>query len=88
MQVTSLALSELASRPASEYMDDIRGEVLSILAIEAEKEDENSIHNEGWSKQTISKMHKLDSFVKEVMRVYDIQPRECTTKMSCYFRLF
>jgi len=80
--MTSFALSELASRPASEYLDIIRDEVHSVLAMEENKledsVDENKERTKGWSKQAIAKMYKLDSFTKEILRVYDIQPRKFT----------
>ncbi|KAM6495657.1 Cytochrome P450 [Amanita muscaria] len=51
----TFVLYELATRP--EYVQPMREEVEAI------------VREEGWSKESISKLHKLDSFIKEAMRL-------------------
>jgi cytochrome P450 len=51
-------LYDLASRP--EYIEPLREEIESLIS------------TEGWKKSTISKMRKLDSFVKESMRLHHL----------------
>lgn len=49
-----MALYDLASRP--EYIEPIREEIESIIS------------EEGWSKPSVMKMRKLESFMKESQR--------------------
>ncbi|KAF8165943.1 cytochrome P450 [Crassisporium funariophilum] len=53
------ALYEIATR--AEYLPALRGEVETVLS------------QEGWSKAAVSKMFKLDSFLREVLRCYDTE---------------
>ncbi|KAH6918279.1 cytochrome P450 [Coprinopsis sp. MPI-PUGE-AT-0042] len=50
----SYALIELASRP--QYIEPLRKEIADI------------VNAHGWTKDSLSKMHKLDSFIKEIAR--------------------
>jgi hypothetical protein len=45
---------ELVSRP--QYIDPLR------------KEIEEIVNTHGWTKESLGKMHKLDSFIKEIAR--------------------
>ncbi|KAF9477848.1 cytochrome P450 [Pholiota conissans] len=54
----SCALYEVATRP--EYIKPLRDEVESVVG------------QEGWSKDSISKLYKMDSFFREVHRCYDL----------------
>ena len=56
------ALYNLATYP--EYVEPLREEIETV------------IQEQGWSKASVSKMTKLDSFVKETMRLSQIT--ECT----------
>ncbi|KAF9477847.1 cytochrome P450 [Pholiota conissans] len=56
--ILSCALYEVATRP--EYIKPLRDEVESVVA------------QEGWSKDSISKLQKMDSFLREVYRCYDL----------------
>ena len=49
----------LLSHP--EYIDPLREEVEAVVA------------EEGWTKAAMDKMHKIDSFVRETMRI-DVSP--------------
>ena len=57
----------MAARP--DYVEILRQEVESVVSAE------------GWSKDAIDKMHKVDSFLKECQRFYSIASSE-------YFYLF
>lgn len=48
------------------------------------EEAEEIISNEGWSKESLGMMHKLDSFMKECQRMYSVASGE----HSFSFRLF
>lgn len=43
-----------------EYVEPLRKEIETIVA------------NEGWAESSVMKMHKLDSFLKESMRLYPL----------------
>ena len=57
------ALFYLAALP--EYIAPLRAEV------------EEVIEREGWSKEGLDKMHKVDSFIKESQRMNPIGNRQC-----------
>ncbi|KJA17748.1 hypothetical protein HYPSUDRAFT_205974 [Hypholoma sublateritium FD-334 SS-4] len=54
----SCALYELTTRP--EYIQPLRDEVEEMLS------------QDGWTKEGISKLHRMDSFFKEIHRCYDL----------------
>src|SRR5271156_6344781 len=58
------ALNEIATR--TEHLQLLRPEIEII------------INQEGWNKGSISKMYKLDSFLREVHRCYDLQLRKAS----------
>ena len=55
LQVFTNALYNLAANP--QYVQPLREEV------------EATVENNGWSRSSLSKMHKVDSFLKETMRI-------------------
>ena len=61
-QVVTHSLYNLATYP--EYVQPLREEIETV------------IQEQGWSKASVAEMTKLDSFVKETMRVSQIA--ECT----------
>ncbi|KAF9552622.1 cytochrome P450 [Agrocybe pediades] len=80
-RTVALALYELSIRPASVYLNDIREEVRTVIEevarfSPAPNQDALKLYEEqrGWEKIAIDMMHKLDSFVKEVLRYHDNQP--------------
>ena len=64
MSVTN-ALFNLLEYP--EYIDSLRAEVESVLAEEG-----------GWTKQGLTKLRKMDSFMKETLRMNPTTPSECS----------
>ena len=60
-QMFMYAMYEIATRP--EYLQPLRAEV--SMALESE--------GGTWSKDTVSKLYKMDSFFREVQRCYDMQ---------------
>jgi hypothetical protein len=62
MQMLSCALYEVATRP--EYIKPLRDEVEAVVA------------REGWNKDSISKLYKMDSFFREIHRCYDLNIRK------------
>jgi len=74
------ALYSLARYPPDLYLDPIR------------KEIEEVVESEGWSKESMAKMVKLDAFLRETLRVYDPQLSEpaisslflCSPSRSAY----
>ncbi|KAF4619184.1 hypothetical protein D9613_004689 [Agrocybe pediades] len=80
-RTVALALYELSIRPASVYLNEIREEVRAVIEevarfSPAPDQDALKLYEEqrGWEKIAIDMMHKLDSFVKEVLRYHDNQP--------------
>jgi cytochrome P450 len=65
--VSTVILYDLAERP--EYITPIREEVEKIVSINS------------WTKSSVMKMRKLDSFVKEVLR-YNTSARGPHPKLS------
>ncbi|KIM39012.1 hypothetical protein M413DRAFT_12344 [Hebeloma cylindrosporum] len=63
------ALYYLATFP--EYMKPLREEVEEI------------IQREGWTKEGIDQMHKIDSFIKEAQRLHPIAMRKITSYIEC-----
>ncbi len=63
----SCALYEVTTRP--EYIRPLRDEVEEMLS------------QDGWTKEGISKLHKMDSFFKEIHRCYDLNI--CTRQFGC-----
>ena len=63
----SCALYEVTTRP--EYMQPLRDEVEEMLC------------QDGWTKEGISKLHKMDSFFKEIHRCYDLNI--CARHFGC-----
>ena len=63
MQTFTHALYNLAAY--TQYIEPLREEVEEVVAAE------------GWSKASLGKMRKLDSFLKESMRLADGSLREC-----------
>lgn len=61
---------DLAVHP--EYLDDLREEV------------EGAIREHGWSKVAIQKLRKLDSFIKESLRVNPTSSRTFFVFMSSF----
>ena len=59
---TTYVMYALATRP--EYIQPLRDEIEALIA------------GEGFSKDTINKMWKADSFIKECMRVNELTPRK------------
>jgi hypothetical protein len=66
MQMLSCALYEVATRP--EYIKPLRDEVEAVVA------------REGWNKDSVSKLYKMDSFLREIHRCYDLNIREISLK--------
>lgn len=68
-----MALFDLASRP--EYIEPIREEIESIIA------------EEGWSKSSVMKMRKLESFLKESQRYSQLAGCKSPSQLSTKFQV-
>lgn len=55
------ALYEICTRP--EYVQPLRDEVQEVVAAD------------GWTKDAVGSMHRMDSFFREVHRFYDLNLR-------------
>ena len=63
LQVVTHSIYDLAAHP--EYIQPLRQEIEAVLK------------EEGWSKDSVAKMSKLDSFIKETMRLAPIGACTC-----------